>query len=51
MAFYGQRYVEGMEKDRLEEKLAHTYGQTAVNEVKESEGYTDIDRSNRIVTD
>jgi hypothetical protein len=49
MAFYSQKYIEGMEKNRLEEKLAYIYSQTAVNEMKESEKYTDMNRFNRII--
>jgi hypothetical protein len=51
MAFYGQRYIERMKKDKLEKKLIHIYNQTAVNEVKENKKYTNINRSNRIITD
>jgi hypothetical protein len=49
MAFYGQKNIEGMEKNRLEEKLTHIYNQTAVNEVKKSKKYTNINRFNRII--
>jgi hypothetical protein len=38
-----------MEKNKLEKKLAHIYNQTAVNEVKESKEYIDMDRFNRII--
>jgi hypothetical protein len=49
MTFYNQKYVERMKKNKLKKKLTHTYDQTAVNEVRESEKYTDMDRFNRII--
>jgi hypothetical protein len=51
MAFYNQKYVEGMEKDKLKEKLIYIYSQTAVNEMRENKEYTNINRSNRIIID
>jgi hypothetical protein len=49
MAFYSQKYIKGMEKDKLKEKLIYIYNQTAVNKVKENEKYTNINRFNRII--
>jgi hypothetical protein len=49
MIFYNQRYIEGIKKDKLEKKLIYTYSQIAVNKVRESKKYTDINRFNRII--